>query len=957
MRNISGTVSAIWSIADTLRGRYPESDFARVILPLTILRRLDQVMAGGREAVWAADDACVPPLKAASKQEQLLVEAAGQTFYNTSTLSFDDLVTDRAEVALTIYMSGFSRNVQDILARFDFDIQVERLDRADLLLAVLRRFREIDLSPDHLDDADMGDVFEALIRRFAEQSGEDAGVNFTPREVVRLMVNLLFAGDTDALGKSEGAPSIYDPACGTGGMLSVAEDFLMELSSQARPELFGQELIDEYYAICKANMLLRGENAENIKYGNTLVDDALRQLRADYVISNPPFGVGWSKIEDSVRKEHEEQGFDGRFGPGLPQTRDAALLFLLHMISKWKPVAQGGSRMVVVLNGGPLFLGGPGTGESEIRRWIIENDWLESVIVMPEQIFYNTGISTYICVLTNRKASHRKGKVQLVDAGDYLHVLKNSVGRKRNELGEDNIDDLMTTYASFTPSADVRIADNASFGFRTLTIDCPLRLNFQASEERIARLVEERAWQTLGKTGQRGGAGPADMPSQTQLQIDVVGVLRSLDHSVLYQSRTEFERALGRQAEANRVSLPPAIQKIVLSALSLQDQHAAICISDGKPEPDPELRRHEEIAADTEVETYLNRFVRGHHPGAWGTTSAVGFKVHRVAHLGFKLEGALERLGQQYKSCELVPMGRVCQILPRRSERLPGVAGEAIPDPLRDIVALRHLAVSPNTNAVSADYLAMFFATDLGQRLLRDLSRGTTIPRVTTADLAQLLVPVPTLEQQLSLLQTKRRIEELSEVLAKINSELAANPENLVAVNQTVAPMLQVLGRVTEVDRIRELVRGGESKRVEYKETFSLDVRKRTKEPYIEESALKTIVAFLNSDGGDLLVGVADDGRIAGLAGEISMFHKSSIDEFLQFVRNRLKTRIGEQFYPLIDQKVVEVDRAKILWVHCVASKSPAYLDEESFFVRTNPATDKLTGRKVHEYIKTRFGI
>ena len=443
MNNFSEKVSFIWAVADLLRGDYKQSEYGRVILPFLLLRRLDQVLAPTREKVLKAD-AKYPATKVPEAlRERMLLKASGETFYNTSKLDFASLLEDpnNAAANLTGYIHGFSKNVRDIMDKFRFETQIARLETANLLFLVLRKFAAIDLDPyqrlpngkpekgpdgkplSNVTNMEMGTIFEELIRRFSEQSNETAGEHFTPREVIKFMVTLLFTEDDEILHKPGIVRTMYDPACGTGGMLSVAEEDLSQLNPQARLQVFGQEINGESYAICKADMLIKGQDANNIKFGNSFTQDGLPDLTADYLISNPPFGVDWSKAEKVVKDEHNQRGHAGRFGPGLPRKNDGSLLFLLHMLSKMKPVAKdgtGGSRLAIVFNGSPLFTGAAGSGESEIRRWIIENDWLEAIVALPDQMFYNTGISTYIWLVTNRKAPHRKGKVQLINGINYF---------------------------------------------------------------------------------------------------------------------------------------------------------------------------------------------------------------------------------------------------------------------------------------------------------------------------------------------------------------------------------------------------------------------------------------------------------------------------------------------------------------------------------------------------------
>jgi type I restriction enzyme M protein len=471
--------SFIWSVADLLRGNYRQSEYGKVILPFTVLRRLDCVLEATKAAVLAEK---TKREKAGLNPEPFLLKVSGQLFYNTSPLDLKTLMGDQDHIGenLRAYIQAFSPAVRDIFERFEFHVQVDRLAKAGLLYLVTERFATIDLHPDLVRNDHMGLVFEELIRKFAELSNETAGEHFTPREVIRLMVNLLFIEDDEALTKPGIVRSIYDPTAGTGGMLSVAGEHLAELNPDARLVMYGQELNPESYAICKADMLIKGQDIGNIIFGNTLSADGLPGKHFDYMLSNPPFGVEWKMIEKDVRREAEQQGFNGRFGPGLPRVSDGSLLFLLHLISKMRPAADGGSRFGIVLNGSPLFTGGAGSGESEIRRYVLENDLLEAIIGLPTDMFYNTGISTYVWILSNRKPAARRGHVQLVDGSGFWQKMRKSLGSKRKELSPDHIDDITRLFGDFedVTRAGVpisRIFKNEDFGYRTITVERPQR--------------------------------------------------------------------------------------------------------------------------------------------------------------------------------------------------------------------------------------------------------------------------------------------------------------------------------------------------------------------------------------------------------------------------------------------------------------------------------------------------
>ena len=485
----------IWAVADLLRGDYKQSDYGKVILPMTVLRRLDCVLDATKEKVLGY----LPKVEklSDSAKDVTLNKIAGHNFHNRSRFDFAKLEADPDNVAANLrnYINGYSASAREIIEYFNFDDQIDRMDdpKADILFQVVKKFAEIDLID--MDSMQMGYVFEYLIRKFAEQSNETAGEHFTPREVIKLMVNVLFNGDRQALTQPGIIRTLYDPACGTGGMLSIGDHHLTKFNSDAKLEVFGQEINPESYAICKSDMLIKGQNPSNIKFGNTFTVDGLRDERFDYMLSNPPFGVDWKKAQKTIKKESEDLGYAGRFGAGLPRINDGSLLFLQHMISKMKPSEDGGSRIGIVFNGSPLFTGQAGGGESNIRQWIIENDWLEAIIALPDQLFYNTGISTYIWILSNDKSPERRGKVQLISAtgakdeeliaegqrnfNRFWEKMSRSLGNKRKQIPENGetkgIGFITKLYGDFEENEFVKIFPNEFFGYWRVTVEQPLK--------------------------------------------------------------------------------------------------------------------------------------------------------------------------------------------------------------------------------------------------------------------------------------------------------------------------------------------------------------------------------------------------------------------------------------------------------------------------------------------------
>jgi type I restriction enzyme M protein len=511
--------------------------------------------------------------------EPVLCAVSGEQFYNTSPLDFRRLLDDPANVAgnFRSYIAGFSPTARDVIEKFGFDAQISRLAEKNLLYLVVSQFAEVDLHPNVVSNLEMGYLYEELIRRFSELSNETAGEHFTPREVIRLMVNLLFVEDDELLRKPGVVRTLFDPACGTGGMLSIAEDYLRELNPDARLEVFGEELNDETYAICRSDMMLKGQDASHIVSGNSFSEDGHAGRTFDYMLANPPFGVEWKSVERVVKDEHATLGFRGRFGAGLPAINDGSFLFLQHMISKMKPVEEGGSRIAIVFNGSPLFTGAAGSGPSEIRRWIIENDWLEAVVALPDQLFYNTGISTYFWVVTNRKSAERRGKVQLVDARELWVKVRKSLGEKRKQISDEQIEEITRLYGTFEEGDRVKIFPNEAFGYQRITVERPLRVRYSGEGAR-ERLEASKAFAKLAD----------DRREQLGAAVDALVGLSTFDRA----------EALAAAAAANG-KLSKAEEKALLEALAVRDPEAPAL-----DEPDPDLRDYENVVLPEEPVTF-----------------------------------------------------------------------------------------------------------------------------------------------------------------------------------------------------------------------------------------------------------------------------------------------------------------------------------------------------------------
>lgn len=632
MNNFGEKVSFIWSVADLLRGPYRPNQYKDVMLPMTVLRRLDCVLEPTKEKVAAK----LESLEGGKVKnvDPLLCRVTGVPFFNTSRYTFEKLKGEPDNIAanLTDYIKGFSTRARDIIEHFGFEEHIGKLDKADRLFLLVSKFCEIDLHPDRVSNIEMGYIFEELIRRFNEASNEEAGDHFTPREVIRLMVNLLFLPDSDILTTKGIVKTLYDPASGTGGMLSVSEEYVRELNPDAQLTVFGQDYNDQAYAICGSDMMIKGQEIDNIRFGDSFTDDHFAGKKFDYMLANPPFGVKWEAQADSIKREHEQQGFGGRFGPGLPRINDGSLLFLLHMIDKMKNSKDGGTRLAIVFNGSPLFTGSARSGESEIRRWIIENDWLEGIVGLPDQLFYNTGIYTYLWIVTNRKDRKRRGKVQLVNGASYFKKMRKSLGNKRNEVCDPQRDEITRLYGEFKEGEHVRILDNEDFGYRRVTVERPLQLNFAVTEERLVALQANSAFQGLAVSKKREDtkAAEADETAGREQQVAILGALKPLASDGIIKNRETFIGKVKEMFKRAGVKVPsPLLSRIVL-ALSERDETADVCKNaKGNIEPDPTLRDYENVPLKEDVDAYMTREVLSHLPDAWVDESKtkVGYEI------------------------------------------------------------------------------------------------------------------------------------------------------------------------------------------------------------------------------------------------------------------------------------------------------------------------------------------
>jgi len=615
----------IWSIADLLRGPYRPPQYERVMLPLVVLRRFDCVLEPTKQAVLTRY-AQLKDKHEGAALDLALNKISGQRFHNHSPLSFDKLKgdPDNVHLHLTSYINGFSENVRKIFERFEFTGEIERMREHNILFLVIKKFCEVDLHPGVVDNIEMGLLFEDLIRRFNEQANETAGDHFTPREVVRLMVNLLFMHDDELLSKPGTVRKLLDPTCGTGGMLSEARKYLREHEAGARLFVYGQDFNPRSYAVAASDLLLRTSSNDSetstIKFGDTLTDDQFEGEAFDYFLSNPPFGVDWKRQQKKINDEHDKLGFAGRFGAGTPRVNDGALLFLQHMVAKFEPVDvknnRHGSRLAIVFNGSPLFTGGAGSGESEIRKWIIENDWLEAIVAMPEQMFYNTGIGTYVWVVTNRKEPRRRGKIQLIDARERWQPLRRSLGDKRREFSSTHIDEIVREYGAMGDADTSKTFDNADFGFHRLTIERPLRLSFQINLSRKEQFLD---------------ACP-DLLDDLQAIDQVLGRDSRNDWNTVWKQVQTILKQRGSkwrapQAKAFRsvfAEVDPGAKPVILKKSGNKIDY----------EPDPKLRDNENVPLTQDIEVYFEREVRPHVADAWvdHDKTKVGYEINFNRH-------------------------------------------------------------------------------------------------------------------------------------------------------------------------------------------------------------------------------------------------------------------------------------------------------------------------------------
>ncbi len=649
MTEFKNIVNTSWNIANLLWGGWKKYEYQDVILPFLVLKRLDAVLEPTKEDVIEMFN---NELDGKIDNLSILNKITGYDFYNTSSYTFHKLLDDPENIVINLenYIDGFSDNVKDIFVKLDFDNILERLAEGDLLYRIMSEFDKLELHPDNVTNYEIGLAFEDLIRRFAEQSNETAGEHYTPRDVVSLMAGLLFVGEEDEIGIDGKIVRLYDPACGTGGMLTVSKEYIQKnLNKNVDVFLYGQELNPKTNAIAKADMLMKGENINLIKGGerersiaSTLANDQHRDEKFDYIISNPPYGVEWKNDEKAVKEEYE-RGTAGRFYPGLPAISDGQMLFLEHAISKFQSVEQGGSDAVIITNGSPLFTGDAGSGPSEIRRWMIEMDYIDAIIALPESLFFNTGIPTYIWIFSNRKPAERKGKIQLIDARKYKTQMRKNLGNKRFEIKKEDGEKILQWYKEYSENKDVKIVSSEVFGYRAVTIQQPLRLNFQVSDERIERILahpkfvgpeikeDEKKATEQKKRRQRVKA----RDEREKFEKEVLPVLKKMDDK-LYKNREEFFKVFDEAMKDVKMDAP--VKKVILDMLSERDETADICKKkNGDPEPDKELKDVERVPLGTDIYEYFEKEVKPYVSDAWIDETVVDHKDGKVGKVGYEI--------------------------------------------------------------------------------------------------------------------------------------------------------------------------------------------------------------------------------------------------------------------------------------------------------------------------------
>lgn len=740
--NHSQTAAFIWSVVDLLRGDFKQSQYGRVILPFTLLRRLECVLESTKAQVLAT--ALEHQAQSDTVLDKLLLRAADQQFFNASPLNLASLSDSQTADDLMSYVQSFSQDAREVFEQFHFEEVVLQLSANGLLYQVVQRFGSIDLSPKSISNFGMGIIFDELIRKFLENANEAAVEHFTPRDIVHLTTSLVLTGQENRLTPNS-IVTIYDPTAGAGGFLSEADGYIQQISENVTVSLHGQEVNPESYAICKAKMLIKGRDVTNIKLGNTLSDDQLATNKFDLMLSNPPFGVEWTKVQKQVVDEHNHREFDGRFGPGLPRVSDGSLLFLMHLVSKMRDAREGGSRIGIILNGSPLVTGGAGSGESEIRRYLLQNDMVEAIVALPTEVFYNTGISTYVWVLCNNKEVRRKDKVQLIDATDCYSKMRKPIGSKRQYVSGPDRAEILKTYVAFEETEKSKIFPTLAFGYRRITVERPLKANFQTSEERIGRILDERAIQNMGLEDQE----------------KVLEACRAIDADTVYRNRKSFQEALQSSLIEHQV-YPNAPQlKSLFKALSERDPRADTSTDNkGNVEPDTGLRSYEKVPLTESVHDYFEREVAANITDAWIDESKLDEQDSEVGIVGYEINFNTYFLKDKIDDVlngspfQLIKIANFTSLVKDGSDDWDVTLNlRGIRNPLARRTQYsfsKDLGVcflKIDKNIVKVGYFERFLGSSLWDAIVyKVFIRGTKVP--TFNDVKNISIPVPSLELQ-----------------------------------------------------------------------------------------------------------------------------------------------------------------------------------------------------------------
>ena len=868
--NDTNLSTLIWSSADdVLRGVFKPHEYGRIILPLVVLRRLDCVLEPVKDEIFDLYEQYKDTLDDPSPVVESKIRIP---FYNRSRYDLVRLKSDPGNIELNFYdyINGYSRNVLDIIENFSIDPLVKNLHNNNRLYQLIDKFTEIDLHPSVIDNHKMGLIYEELLRRFSEMSNEESGDHYTPRDVVKLLVAFVFGGAGEDLQGKGKIRSVYDPCCGTGGMLTIGKNWISKnVNPSIEINLYGQELNDVTYSICKLEFLMFGENPENI-FGpcSSFSDDCLPERKFDYMIANPPNRVSWKSEKEFIDEESKDP--NGRFSVGTPRVSDGSLLFLQHLIHK---MSSDGSRIGIVLNGSPLFTGDAGSGESEIRKWIIENDWLETIVRLPDQLFFNTKTTTYIWIVTNRKVSKRKGNVQLIDGSSFYQLMNKPQGHKRKEITDSLSKEMQKIYSNFSECENSKIFPNDYFGYTKVTIDQPL--------------YDEHGKIILGK---------------------------------------------------NR-----------------------------KPKPDTTKRKYERVPLFGSVEDYFASEVKAHRPDSWIDQSKdrVGYEIN----FNWKIKRVISQLSTDYAQYPTVCLKSISTELNFTHNDFRHSEG-ALYIPLlgstkceTDLVGVRKrqsnfCQVILDQNRVRVQYLLQFLNSVLGQKILKlaQLENGAlVIPRLARNKVGSLEVALPPIGIQRQIEDAADKLDRVSESIISLRHNLSLNPITSESALKQLDGIVGAIQKWSTVDEIKMLARSDESKHLEFKETLSWNVKSKQKDKTMENEVIKSVAAFLNTDGGNILVGVDDFGRIKGVDLEIKKFHKNSKDKFLLYIDSLFRDHIGVGFSQFYTIQLVNVDEVMVLRIFCQKSNRQVFVNENEFYVRTSPATHQLHGQELIDYVNTRF--